>query len=150
MRVQEVKRAVQLQEWAAQIQAREKSGLTVKQWCAENGPSLKTYYYRQHRVREELLGCITSGNAIQISAMANTTDNDSSNPTTNAMVCREEATTLLSTGFAEVKLAQSVAHVPNSGQEQVWIEFSGVRLSASAGYPIENLAALLREARVQC
>ena len=149
MRVQEVKRAVLLQEWAAQIKAREKSGLTVKQWCAENGPSLKTYYYRQRRVREELLGCITSGNAIQISAMANATDNDSSNPT-KAMVCREEATTLLSAGFAEVKLAQSVAHVANSGQEQVWIELSGVRLSASAGYPIENLAVLLREARVQC
>jgi hypothetical protein len=29
------------------------SGLSVRSWCAQNGISPKTYYYRLRRVREE-------------------------------------------------------------------------------------------------
>jgi hypothetical protein len=72
MKVQEVKEKVRLQEWAAQIKAREESGLSVKQWCAKNGPSLKTYYNRQKRVREELLESMAPGNALQLSGIVNT------------------------------------------------------------------------------
>jgi len=72
MKVQEVKEKIRLQEWAAQIKAREESGMTVRQWCAKNGPSLKTYYNRQKRVREELLESMTSGNALQLSGIVNT------------------------------------------------------------------------------
>ena len=72
MKIQEVKEKIRLQEWAAQIKAREESGLTVKQWCAKNGPSIKTYYNRQKRVREELLESMTSGNALQLSGIVNT------------------------------------------------------------------------------
>jgi len=72
MKVQEVKKKIRLQEWAAQIKAREESGLTVKQWCAKNGPSLKTYYNRQKRVREELLESMAPGNALQLSGIVNT------------------------------------------------------------------------------
>jgi lambda repressor-like predicted transcriptional regulator len=55
MKVQEVKRQVQLREWASQIKAREESGMTVRAWCRESGISHKTYYSRLKRVREELL-----------------------------------------------------------------------------------------------
>ena len=37
MKVQEVKRQIRLMEWAAQIEDRKQSGLTVKQWREENG-----------------------------------------------------------------------------------------------------------------
>ena len=70
MNAQEIKRKMLLREWASQIKAREESGMTVKQWCAENGPSLKTYYYRLKRVREELLESLSSDSSHQLSVVA--------------------------------------------------------------------------------
>ena len=58
MKIQEVKRQVRLREWAEQINGCKQSGLTVKQWCKDNGISIKTYYNRMKRVREELLGTL--------------------------------------------------------------------------------------------
>lgn len=48
-----VKQEVRLNEWTAQIEAQQASGLTVQQWCAENGINPKTYYYRLRKVREQ-------------------------------------------------------------------------------------------------
>ena len=56
-----VKQEIRLQEWAAQIEAQQASGMTVQQWCAENGIKEKTYYYRLRRVREQ---CVDSVPAI--------------------------------------------------------------------------------------
>lgn len=49
-----VKQEVRLQEWSAQIEA-QASGLTVQQWCMENGVKPKTYYYHLKKVREQFL-----------------------------------------------------------------------------------------------
>ena len=46
---------MRLQEWSAQIEAQQASGLTVRQWCAENGIKSNTYYHRLKRVREQYL-----------------------------------------------------------------------------------------------
>lgn len=45
---------VRITNWANMITARQESGLTVRQWCQENGISEKTYHYRQKKVREAL------------------------------------------------------------------------------------------------
>ncbi len=50
-----VKQDVRLQEWSAQIEAQQASGLTVQQWCMENGIKPKTYYYHLRKVREQFL-----------------------------------------------------------------------------------------------
>ncbi len=50
-----VKQDVRLQEWSAQIEAQQASGLTVRQWCIENGVKPKTYYYHLKKVREQFL-----------------------------------------------------------------------------------------------
>ena len=50
-----VKQEVRLREWSAQIEAQQASGLTVLQWCAENGIKPKTYYYHLKKVREQFL-----------------------------------------------------------------------------------------------
>lgn len=57
-------------QWAALIKEREQSGLSVKQWCAENGINKKTYYYRLNRVREELLDTLESQNSLQLASSA--------------------------------------------------------------------------------
>lgn len=50
-----VKQDVRLQEWSAQIEAQQASGLTVQQWCTENGIKPKTYYYHLRKVRKQFL-----------------------------------------------------------------------------------------------
>ena len=54
MEIQLAKNQVKLQNWAAEIQMYNSSGMTVQQWCAENGISVKTYYYRLRKVREAM------------------------------------------------------------------------------------------------
>lgn len=51
---------IQMQNWAALIQQRMDSGLTVKEWCARNQVSEAAYYYRLKQLR-----CKTLENAQQ-------------------------------------------------------------------------------------
>ena len=39
-----------LSEWTQRIEERKNSGISVKNWCRENGVSEKTYYYWQRRI----------------------------------------------------------------------------------------------------
>ncbi len=50
-----IRQDVRMQEWSAQIEAQQASGLTVQQWCIENGIKPKTYYYRLKKVREQYI-----------------------------------------------------------------------------------------------
>ena len=52
--IAKVKNEVKLRQWAEMVQRRNESGLTIAQWCSENGVNLKTYYYRLSRVRKAL------------------------------------------------------------------------------------------------
>lgn len=54
--IREVKQEVRLQEWSEQIEKQQASGLSVQQWCEENGINQKTYYYRLRKVRERCIG----------------------------------------------------------------------------------------------
>jgi len=44
-----------MQEWIRQIEECQQSGLSVSEWCSNNGINIKTYYNRRKRVREEFL-----------------------------------------------------------------------------------------------
>ena len=50
-----VKQDVRLREWAEQLEAQQASGLTVPQWCVENGIKTKSFYYRLRKVREQYI-----------------------------------------------------------------------------------------------
>lgn len=50
-----VKQEVRLREWATQVEMQQTSGLTVQQWCAENGIKPSTYYNRLRKVREQYI-----------------------------------------------------------------------------------------------
>lgn len=47
-----VKKEIKLAEWEEMEKMRNASGLTVSEWCRQNGINLKTYYYRQKRMRQ--------------------------------------------------------------------------------------------------
>ena len=50
-----VKQQVRLENWAAEVESCAASGLTVQQWCRDNGMSPKTYYYHLRKVRESVI-----------------------------------------------------------------------------------------------
>lgn len=49
-----VKKQVIETEWAERIRQCRESGLTVSEWCRENGINLKTYYYHLRKLRKEI------------------------------------------------------------------------------------------------
>jgi len=55
MKLQNLKRQLQLQEWASQLKAQSESGMTVREWCQTAGIGYKNFYRRRKRVQEELL-----------------------------------------------------------------------------------------------
>ena len=50
-RISQIKNELLMKEWAAMVRECRSSGLTVKEWCMNNGVNIKTYYYRLKRVR---------------------------------------------------------------------------------------------------
>ena len=54
-----IKKEMQLQEWSAQIKAQQASGLTIKQWCEENGIKPNTFYCRLKKIREQFIDAPT-------------------------------------------------------------------------------------------
>ena len=51
-RISQIKTELLMKEWAEMVQECRSSGLTVKEWCINNGVNIKTYYYRLKRVRD--------------------------------------------------------------------------------------------------
>ena len=51
MKIGEVKKEFQLQQWRGMVQERMESGLSVKAWCAERGITEHVYYYRLRQLR---------------------------------------------------------------------------------------------------
>lgn len=41
-------------EWSEKVRRCRESGLTVAEWCRENGINLKTYYYHLRKIRKEI------------------------------------------------------------------------------------------------
>lgn len=46
---------LQHQSWAVMVRQQVNSGLSINEWCEQNGISTKTFYYRRKRIREEML-----------------------------------------------------------------------------------------------
>ena len=55
MTTKDAKHAVKLQEWCRMVTLCQESGLTVNQWCRENGLKPACYYYRLAQVRKAVL-----------------------------------------------------------------------------------------------
>lgn len=49
-----VKKQVIEAEWSEKVRRCRESGLTVAEWCRENGINLKTYYYHLRKIRKEI------------------------------------------------------------------------------------------------
>ena len=113
-----------LQHWADIIRKQNESGLNIREFCKSSVIPEWQYFYWQKKLRD--MAC------------------------EKLMKMQPESPTLLSSKFTEVKLTeQSVisSSVAGIGQNQIYIETSGIRITASGEYPVEKLAVLLREMR---
>ena len=52
---------VRLQQWSTAIAECNNSGMTKKEWCRVNGMPLKTFYYRQRKVRQAAYSMMKMG-----------------------------------------------------------------------------------------
>lgn len=70
--ITKIKNEVKLKQWAEMIQQRNESGLTVTDWCKQNGINLKTYYYRLKRVRQAVCNEIEQHDIVPVEPIAGT------------------------------------------------------------------------------
>ena len=54
-KIEEVKQEVRHREWAEQVRECQSSGLSIREWCKQNGVNVYTYYRRLRTLREEVL-----------------------------------------------------------------------------------------------
>ena len=66
VRVSDVKREYQLQEWRGMLRECKESGLTVKNWCAERGITEHAYYYRLRKLRQAACEALQQAQPVQL------------------------------------------------------------------------------------
>ena len=63
-----VKKRVRHQEWRKMYEAYLSSGQTVTEWCAENGVTKKTFYYRLRQIRNEAIDQIERHDIVPVTS----------------------------------------------------------------------------------
>ena len=66
VKISEVKQEYQLQQWSGMLRERQESGLSVKDWCQEQGISEHSYYYRLRRLRQMACNALEQAQPIQL------------------------------------------------------------------------------------
>ena len=66
MKISEVKREFQLQQWRGMVQERKESGLSVKKWCQEQGLAEHIYYYRLRKLRQAACNALEQAQPVQL------------------------------------------------------------------------------------
>ena len=51
MNIRQLTQDVRLRHWAEQMHSRQDRGLSIREWCREQGIAEKTYYYWQRKLR---------------------------------------------------------------------------------------------------
>jgi transposase-like protein len=71
-KIAKVKKEVKVSQWAEMVRQRNENGLTVTDWCKENGINLKTYYYRLKQVRQAVCNEIEQHDIVPVEPIAGT------------------------------------------------------------------------------
>lgn len=66
VKISEVKQEYQLQQWSGMLRERQESGLSVKDWCQEQGISEHSYYYRLRRLRQMACSALEKVQPLQL------------------------------------------------------------------------------------
>lgn len=71
-KIAKVKKEIKLAQWVEMIRQRNESGLSVTEWCKENGINIKTYYYRLKRVRQVVCSEMERHDIVPVEPIAGT------------------------------------------------------------------------------
>ena len=66
VKISEVTQEYQLQQWSGMLRERQESGLSVKDWCQEQGISEHSYYYRLRRLRQMACNALEQAQPLQL------------------------------------------------------------------------------------
>ena len=66
VKISEVKQEYQLQEWSGMFWEQKESGLSVKEWCQEQGLAEHIYYYRLRKLRQAACTALEQAQPIQL------------------------------------------------------------------------------------
>jgi len=113
-----------MSHWSQVLQERAASGLSVQDYCLSKGITKNTYFYWQKKLREAACEQLAL-------AQANTTG-------------------LPVRNFAEVRVSGGPMPPTSVQHNQICIDTGSFKITAGAGYPMENLAMLLREVARSC
>lgn len=66
MKPSEVKQENQLQQWSMMVRQQKESGLTVKQWCSDQGISKYAFYDRRRKLRQVACTALEEAQPVQL------------------------------------------------------------------------------------
>ena len=66
--IESVKKRVRYQKWQEMYEAYLSSGQSVIEWCAKNGISKKTFYYRLRKIRNEAIDQIEQHDIVSVTS----------------------------------------------------------------------------------
>jgi len=66
VKISEVKQEYQLQEWSGMLREQKESGLSVKEWCQEQGLAEHVYYYRLRKLRQAACTALEQVQPVQL------------------------------------------------------------------------------------
>ena len=66
VKISEAKQEYQLQEWSGMLRQRKESGLSVKEWCREQGLAEHVYYYRLRKLRQAACTALEQAQPVQL------------------------------------------------------------------------------------
>jgi len=115
-----------LSYWAKIISDRKESGLSIKAFCENAGFHTNSYYYWQRKLREAACSQLTG------------------------MQLEPTETFLIPQGFTEVKLPEPATQPEIACPSQLSVEVYGIQITTDSTYPVNKLAALLRELVQPC
>jgi len=119
-------REIRMQHWAGILHERQTSGQSIRAWCQTNGVVEKTYHYWKRKLRESAYGLYVEKH----------TNAGPPGPV-----------------FSEVKVLEATPnpalseYIPSS---QIRMTVSGIEIIAESGYPVAQLAVLIRELMRPC
>lgn len=127
MNTREKAEEYRLSHWAGIIRERKASGKSIRAYCRQSGIHENVYYYWQRKLRETACEGLAIGERPQTPAPA---------------------------GWALCTLESRLPVIAEQGEpappKQLTAEVNGVRITVNSGYPVEQLAELLRELVKSC
>ena len=68
-KIESIKKKLRHNKWREMYEKYLSSGKTVVEWCAENGISKKTFYYRLRQIRKDVIETVESHDIVPITAV---------------------------------------------------------------------------------